>query len=108
MSQYLFIESRHASESGDVDQSFELAASLAADGHKVTVYLVQNGVISARNGAKNAHIAVANNAGVTVLADDFSLRERGIDLDHLAAGVCASALETVIDHLESGAKTVWH
>jgi hypothetical protein len=47
-------------------------------------------------------------AGVTILADDFSLRERGIAADALVQGVRAAALDVVIDGMADGAKTIWH
>jgi hypothetical protein len=43
---------------------------------------------------------------VTVLADDFSLQERGIT--KLAEGVAAAPIEVVVDHLAAGHKTLWH
>jgi len=43
---------------------------------------------------------------VKVLADDFSLQERGIS--KLADGVLASPIDVVVDHLEAGHKTLWH
>lgn len=39
------------------------------------------------------------NAGVRVLADEFSLRERGISPRRLADGVAAASLDVVIDGL---------
>jgi len=45
--------------------------------------------------------------GVTVLADDFTLRERGIPAERLAAGVTASPLDVVVDQLAAGHKTIW-
>ena len=50
----------------------------------------------------------AGSSDVRVLADDFSLRERGIAADSLAEGVKAAPLDTVIDHLEAGSKCLWH
>ena len=47
-------------------------------------------------------------AGVEVLADDFSLRERGIPLDRLPAGVAPAPIDTVIDRLLEGRKALWH
>jgi len=45
-------------------------------------------------------------SGVTVLADDFSLQERGIT--KLAEGVAAAPIDVVVDHLAAGDKTLWH
>ena len=48
-------------------------------------------------------------AGVTVFADDFSLRERGIAGGELRAGVRPASVETLVDLIvRPDAKTVWH
>lgn len=108
MSSYLFIESRDPYESSEVAAYYDLAAGLAKDGAQVTVLLVQNGVFAARKGSLAELVTRLAGAGVEVLADDFSLRERGIPADRLVAGVKPSPLDVVIDHLEAGRKTVWH
>jgi len=43
-----------------------------------------------------------------VLADEFSLRERGIAANRLAGGVSASPLDVVVDQLAEGRKALWH
>jgi predicted peroxiredoxin len=47
-------------------------------------------------------------AGVEVLADEFSLRERGIAAGKLAEGVRSAPLSIVIDQLAEGRKALWH
>ena len=74
----------------------------------MTVFLVQNGVLSARAGAPRRGLEDLRAAGVEVLADDFSLRERGISAERLLAGVPPASLEVVIDHLADGRKALWH
>lgn len=108
MAKYLLIESRDPFESNDVGFCYGLAADLVRDGNEVTVFLVQNGVLPARPGARSDGLAELAAAGVTVLADDFSLRERAIPADGLVAGVAAAPLDTVIDQMADGAKTLWH
>lgn len=108
MSNYLFIESRGALDSADVGFNIETACHLKSQGHNVTLFLIQNGVIPARRGARNEAITQASDRGVTVLADNFSLRERGIDTDELAKCVAPSPIEAVVDALAAGAKTLWH
>ncbi len=108
MSKYLLIESRDPFESNDVAHNYDLAAGLARDGNEVTVFLVQNGVLPARSKAAGNSLAELVGAGVTVLADDFSLRERGIGENQLTSGVRAAPLDTVVDGLADGAKTMWH
>jgi len=103
---YLLIESRDPFESNDVGYYYELAKGLVDAGNGVTLLLVQNGVLAARPSAHSAALSALRRSGVEVLADDFSLRERGIST--LADGVAAAPIDIVVDHLEAGHKTLWH
>ena len=51
MARYLLISSRDPFESADTSAYYELAAGLAREGNEVAVFLVQNGVLTARAGA---------------------------------------------------------
>ena len=106
MAQYLLIESRDPFECNDVEYYYGLAKGLAEGGHEVTLFLAQNGVLAARPSARSAALSALATGGVTVLADDFSLRERGIA--KLADGITASPIDLVVDHLAAGHKTLWH
>ena len=63
---------------------------------------------SARKSARTEALEKVAKAGVEILADEFSLRERGIDAARLPASVKKAALDVVIDHLEDGRKVVWY
>ena len=106
MAEYLLIESRDGFESNDVGYYYDLAKGLVERGNQVTLFLAQNGVLSARPSAQSAALSALARSGVTVLADDFSLQERGIA--NLAEGVTASPIDVVVDHLAAGHKTLWH
>ena len=106
MAQYLLIESRDPFESNDVGYYYDLARGLVDEGNEVTLFLVQNGVLSARPSAQSDALSELARSGVTVLADDFSLQERGIS--RLAEGVAPSAISVVVDQLAAGHKTLWH
>lgn len=106
MAQYLLIESRDPFESRDVGYYYELAGGLVENGNQVTLFLAQNGVLSARPSAHSATLSALAQSGVTVLADDFSLQERGIV--KLADGIAAASIDVVVDHLAAGHKTLWH
>jgi intracellular sulfur oxidation DsrE/DsrF family protein len=108
MPRYLLIESRDPFDSNDVQFCCDLARQLAAAKNEVTVFLVQNGVLPARSGARADDLAKLAGAGVRVLADSFSLQERGIDERRLAAGIAAAPLDVVLDALAEGAKVIWH
>ena len=108
MTKYLLIESRDPFETNDVAYFYDLALGLAGEGNEVTLFLVQNGVLPARPSARSAALTDVAGAGVEVLADEFSLRERGIVPDRLAAGVNAAPLDIVIDQLAEGRKALWH
>lgn len=108
MSKYIFIESRDPSESAEVYQRLALAEELADDGHDVTMFMVQNAVLRTRKGANGDRLISLVDAGITLLADDFSLRERGIATDQLRPGISASPLEAIIDGLCANSRTIWN
>jgi len=109
MDSYLLIESRDALESSDVATYFyDLAAGLAREGSPVTLFLVQNGVFPARRGAQTAALNAVARAGVEILADEFSLRERGIPTDRLDPGVVSAPIDVVMDRLVQGRKALLH
>lgn len=108
MAKYLLIESRDPFDSGDVGNYYDLATDLVEQGNKVTLFLVQNGVFSARPSKRSDLLASVAQAGVEVLADEFSLRERGIHAGRLVDGVSPASLDVVIDQLADGRKAMWH
>ena len=108
MADYLLIGSRDPFESNDVTRLHALAGNLAKNGSKVTLFLVQNGVLSARESAQSAALSAVAASGVEVLADEFSLRERGISLDSLVTGVSAAPLDVIVDQLADGRKAIWN
>ena len=108
MAKYLLIESRDPFESNDTEYFIELATNLKKEGNDVTFFLVQNGVLPLRPSTKSQPLAELAKAGVEILADDFSLLERGIAKDRLVTGVKAAPLSIVIDQLAEGRKTLWH
>ena|SRR5215469_11886730 len=105
---YLLIASRDPFAYAEVGRFYELSATLHREGHAVTLFLVQNGVLPARRGAHSGSLSRLAREGVQVLADEFSLRERGILSACLADGVAPAPLDFVIDTLAHGAKTLWH
>jgi sulfur relay (sulfurtransferase) complex TusBCD TusD component (DsrE family) len=106
MHNYLLIESRDPFESNDVRYYYQLSKDLVEAGNNVTLFLVQNGVLAARPSAHSPALSALCQSGVTVLADDFSLGERGIS--KLAEGVAAASIDVIVDHLAAGHKTLWH
>ena len=108
MVNYVLIESRDPFESNDVSYFYELAAGLARRGHAVTLFLVQNGVLASRPCLHADALRAVAEAGVEVLADDFSLRERGIAESRLVGGVRPAPIDEVVDRLAEGRRALWH
>jgi predicted peroxiredoxin len=108
MTDYLMIESRDHFDSSDVASFLALAEGLSKAGNKVTLFLIQNGVLPARHGARSAPLAALAANGVEVLADAFSLQERGISANRLLPGLKAAPLDTVVDRLADGCRALWH
>jgi hypothetical protein len=107
MKQYLLIASRDPYEGADVAGDYALAGGLAAAGEMVTMMLVQNGVLPARRRARASELDQLVAAGVRVVADEFSLRERAIAPRDLRTGVAAVPLDVALDALEAGDKVLW-
>ena len=108
MPKYLLIESRDPFDSNDTEFCRNLASQLFAARNEVTLFLVQNGVLPARPGPRSGDLTQLAGLGVQVLADTFSLKERGIDEKLLATGITAAPLDVVLDALADGAKIIWH
>ena len=109
MTNYIFIETRDPFESRDTQFIEQTATTLKQRGHQVTVFLVQNGVLASRRNAAGSYLARLTEAGVDLLADDFSLSERGIQTTELHPGVEPASIETLVDALmQSNTKAIWH
>ena len=75
MGGYLLIASEDPFERRDTDRCNELATQLVRRGHEVTVFLAQNAVLCARATCSGSGLRALMNASITVLADEFALRE---------------------------------
>jgi len=107
MSNYVFIESRDPFESRDTEFIEETALAVKDRGHDVTIFLVQNGVLGARKGAQRLDRLAG--AGVRLLADDLSLRERGIKTDELVPGIQSSSIDELVERMvQQNTKAIWH
>ena len=104
MSEYLLIESRDPFDSKDVDSYYDLAIQLAEEGNTLALLLVQNGVLPARQSDESMLLERLADAGVEVLADDFSLREWGIQDNQLTQKVKPAPLNRVITSWPLAAK----
>jgi predicted peroxiredoxin len=108
MKRYLLIESRGAFEAADTPQYLALATAVKAEGAKVEIMLVQNGVMPARKGARADGLSAAMHAGIPVWADEFAMKERAMRAQDLIAGVKQAAVGTVIDRMADGWNIIWH
>jgi predicted peroxiredoxin len=108
MSHYLFIDSRDAFESRDTEFVVATAGALRQSGNEVTLFLISNGVMAARRHAPERYLSAAAAAGVSILADGFSLLERGITPGELHPAIRTSDIDAVVDMLAAGAKALWH
>ena len=107
MSRYVFIESRDPFESRDTRFLEETAVAVRGRGHDVDGFGVANGGLAARMSARRlGHLA---EAGITVLADDLSLRERGIKPEELAPSIRESGIDALVDAIaQENTKALWH
>jgi hypothetical protein len=103
----LLIESRDPFDHAQVGRGYELAGGLLAQRDEVTYFLLENGVLPARRCSRSAPLGELAKRGARVLADELSLRERGIDRNRLADGVQAAELDEVVELLSQGCKAIW-
>ena len=107
MSNYVFIETRDPFESRDTKFLEQTAIAVKERGHSVTVFLVQNGVLAARK--TTGCLGKLAEGGVVLLADDLSLRERGITSDELASGIRECGIEVLVEAIaQENTKAIWH
>jgi predicted peroxiredoxin len=108
MAKYVFVESRDSFDSLNNEYFPEQVQELSRRGNNTTVFLVQNGVFTARKGSKHKElISKLIQSNVKVLADRFSLRERAIR--NLLEGVEVAGMDRLVELVfEPGTKTVWH
>ena len=105
---YVLIETRDPFESAEVDSLFELAGRLGSTAD-VSVYLVENGVMPLRSASTAAPTIAKLAERVTVLADDFSLRQRAIETNDLARGVTPASIDRLVELITTtGCKAMWH
>lgn len=109
MARYVFIESRDPFESRDTKFVTDTAMALKRLGHEVVIFLAQNGVLAARRAARCSHLSALAKAGISVLADDFSLRERGVAGEELNMDIRESGIDALVDLLiQKETKAIWH
>jgi predicted peroxiredoxin len=109
MARYVIVETRNPLEGGDY--AFELGKQLRELRHDVTIYLLQDAVFTARKTftAGADLVAQAERDGVRLLADQISLRQRGVAGDRIAKGVSLGDMPELVDLLmERSDKTIWH
>ncbi len=81
---------------------------LRAKGHDVTLFLIENGVIAARDGSKAGKVLNGlSDKGARVYAEDVSCRARGVQT--LASGISFSNLDFLADSIAEGFDNiVWY
>jgi intracellular sulfur oxidation DsrE/DsrF family protein len=108
MAKFLLIDSHDPFASDDGGHFYDLAASLARAANQVTLVLTQAGVLPARAGEHTFWFAALARHGVEVLADERSLRERGIAGARLSPGVKPISADATADRLAEGRRTLRH
>lgn len=109
MAHYVLVESRSPLDGGEY--AFDLGRQLARLQHNVTIYLIQDAVFAARNRfeAGEKLVAEAKAENLTLLADEVSLRQRGITKARLSEAVRVSNTNELTDLLmEKSDKAIWH
>ncbi|MFJ7083075.1 hypothetical protein ACIQU8_07580 [Streptomyces griseus] len=103
---YFLIESKGSWAGPGAEAFLRDAEALAGAGHRVRVYLVEDGVLSAAGAAPG--IERLASAGVEVLVDDFSAAQRALG-GMLSPHVKLAGMDAVAAALaENECRGVWH
>ena len=108
MSNYLLIETQDPLEFKDTENFISLAKDLKTQGNSIVYYLVENGVFPARRCSFSSTLESLLKMGVTIYADKFSLKERGISKNVMLSGLKIVDTDEIIDLIADGHKTLWH
>lgn len=104
---YLVISTRDPFTTGPPGEPDPLVEGLARQA-PTTVVLAQNAVLAARRASSAAASTSRLAATARVMADDFALRERGINPEELAEGIAVTTMDQVVDLvLADGCRTIW-
>ena len=108
MSKFLIVESRDLMEYGESDFALNLARQLKKSGHESTLFLIENGALSARKGsAASTKLTALSKEGVKILAEDLSLKMRGVK--EKSEGISESNMDTLAELILNGTdKVIWY
>jgi sulfur relay (sulfurtransferase) complex TusBCD TusD component (DsrE family) len=107
MKKWLIVNTRDAFESHECQAITELAVGLQTAGNTVNVFLVENGVLSARRGTEVSALTQLLKGGIDVAVDAFSARERGLNSDSLSPGIELAPINYVLDRLSDNWHVIW-
>ena len=108
MSKFLIVGSRDLMEYKESDFALNVASQLKKKGHETTLFLIENGALSARKGSEGAaRLTALSKEGVNVLAEDLSLKMRGVK--ERAEGISESNMDALAELILNGAdKVIWY
>lgn len=105
MKELVIVETRDAAEHRGPERTAELAAGMRSEKVPTTIFLTENGVFAARRGRTWFDAAMA--AGVSIAADEFALKERGITPDEVQDGISLGDVGLIVDRLAAGSCVMW-
>jgi len=108
MSDFFIIQSREPFTDNRTKSDYELVHHLVAAGNNVTMMLVQNGVLPVRRGSITKEFDALCYQHINILVDQFSLRQREIEVSELKAGILVSDIDAAIKAMIAGHKVIWH
>jgi hypothetical protein len=106
MKELLIVETRDPAEHRGPERMAELAEGMVQAGVPTSIFLTENAVFAVRGPAESP-FAGAVAGGVSVTADLFALKERGIEGDELHSGVEPSDVDLIVRRLVAGACVMW-
>jgi sulfur relay (sulfurtransferase) complex TusBCD TusD component (DsrE family) len=96
VAKYLLVDNRDLHEHARGKYLLNVASGLKNKGHEVTLFLVENGVLAAgSDSAIGKSLTALSKGGIKILAEDASLKRRGIE--RVGEGITVSNMDELAD-----------
>lgn len=108
MAKYLIVNSRDLQEYTSGEYIQNLAGKLQQKGNEITLFLIENGVLSARKGNEvGKNLTALTKQGTKVMAEDVACRARGIT--EMGEGITQANIDQLADLvIEGSTKIIWY
>ncbi len=107
---YLMIETQSSSEGPGAAEFVNTAVNLAKNGRRVSLWLLQNGVLNLLDDRFVIEAASFEKLEIKLYVDEFSMRQRSIEDEYIASADAhvSGMAELAAQLMRPQCKVIWH